>query len=128
MFPVIWAGGIEYADLPAFYSEADVFVMASIRESLGLSYLEAQACGCPVIGLKGVAEEAIIDGETGLLAEVGNRDDLSCKIFNIFKDESFKNFLVANARERVDECFNWNDIVKQTTDIFVKLLACDMGS
>ncbi|MEM6454089.1 MAG: N-acetyl-alpha-D-glucosaminyl L-malate synthase BshA [Acidobacteriota bacterium] len=46
----------------------DLFFLPSIAESFGLAALEAQACGCPVVGYQaGGLPEVVIDGETGLL-------------------------------------------------------------
>ncbi|MET4103146.1 colanic acid/amylovoran biosynthesis glycosyltransferase [Roseovarius sp. MBR-78] len=47
---------------------ADVFVLASWHEPLGVAYMEAMAAGVPVVGTAaGGVEELITDGETGLL-------------------------------------------------------------
>lgn len=77
---VIFTGKVDFDDLPAYYNSADIFAMpARTRgkgldvEGLGIVYLEAQACGIPVIaGNSGGAPETVVDGETGVV--VGNRD------------------------------------------------------
>lgn len=62
---VDFAGSVAHHELPYFYSAADVCVMPSYSESFGLVALEAQACGCPVVG----------SGVTGLRSVV--RDEVS---------------------------------------------------
>jgi len=49
-------------------ASADLFVWPAEREAFGMVYLEAQACGCPVVGthVDGVPE-VVLQGETGLL-------------------------------------------------------------
>ena len=42
-------GYIAHNDLPALYSQADVFLYPSLRESFGMPILEAMACGTPVV-------------------------------------------------------------------------------
>src|SRR5439155_25491343 len=54
--------------LPGFYRQADVFCLPSQYEALGLVYLEAMACGCPVIATAaGGGPEAVVDGKTGIV-------------------------------------------------------------
>jgi glycosyltransferase involved in cell wall biosynthesis len=65
-------GAVARSELPAFYSEADIFWLLSDQESFGLVYLEANACGCPVIARRGSgADEAVQDGITGFLVSDG---------------------------------------------------------
>ncbi|MCP4204170.1 MAG: N-acetyl-alpha-D-glucosaminyl L-malate synthase BshA, partial [bacterium] len=55
-------------DLETILQASDVFCLPSVAESFGLSALEAQACGCPVIGYHaGGLPEVVIDQQTGIL-------------------------------------------------------------
>ncbi len=55
-------------DLETVLQASDVFMLPSLMESFGLAALEAQACGCPVIGYDaGGLPEVVVDGETGIL-------------------------------------------------------------
>jgi len=70
---VVFRGRVPHEDLPRYYSTADLFVMPAREdppdvEGFGLVFLEANACGTPVIGARtGGIPDAIRDGETGLL-------------------------------------------------------------
>jgi phosphatidylinositol alpha-1,6-mannosyltransferase len=74
---VTLAGEVAWADLPAYHAAADVFAMPCRTryggldvEGLGIVYLEAQACGVPVVaGRSGGAPEAVRHGETGLVVD-----------------------------------------------------------
>jgi glycosyltransferase involved in cell wall biosynthesis len=61
---------------------ASAVVVPSIwYESFGLTLVEAFACGVPVIASRlGSMAEIVRDGETGLLFEPGNSDDLAEKV------------------------------------------------
>jgi len=70
---VVFAGGVPGADLPSWYGAGDVFAMPCRTrrrgldvEGLGMVYLEASACGLPVLaGDSGGAPDAVRDGVTG---------------------------------------------------------------
>ncbi len=67
---VLFAGKISHDELPRWYNAADVCVAASERESVGLTVLEALACGTPVVATRvGVAPLVIRDGINGALVE-----------------------------------------------------------
>jgi phosphatidylinositol alpha-1,6-mannosyltransferase len=74
---VTFVGRIHYADLPRYISVGDLFAMPSRSrlaglevEGLGIVYLEASACGLPVIaGKSGGAPDAVLVGETGLTVD-----------------------------------------------------------
>lgn len=63
--------------LPAFYSSIDVFVTASTCDTLGLSTLEANACGTPVAAAAVPPFDETIGAENGALFEYRNVDDMA---------------------------------------------------
>lgn len=65
---VVFAGRVARRDLYAYYGAGDLFVFPGIGESLGMVYLEAQACGLPVVALReGGVDQVVCDGLTGIL-------------------------------------------------------------
>lgn len=65
---VLFTGKIPRNQMYRYYSACDLFVFPGIRESLGLVFLEAQACGLPVVAFDNAGvPEAVKDGVTGLL-------------------------------------------------------------
>lgn len=59
-------------DLENVLQASDLFFLPSLVESFGLAALEAQACGCPVLGYRaGGLPEVVRDQETGLLCPEG---------------------------------------------------------
>ena len=74
-------------DLEKVYQASDIFLLPSIAESFGLSALEAQACGVPVIGyLAGGLPEVVVDGETGILCPAGQDVCLGGLAYELLKD------------------------------------------
>jgi glycosyltransferase involved in cell wall biosynthesis len=65
---VRFLGPILHQDMPAIYNAADLFVFPGLREPIGMVYLEAQACGLPVIAFRnGGIPDVVRDRETGFL-------------------------------------------------------------
>jgi alpha-1,6-mannosyltransferase len=50
----------ESSDLARYYRAADLLVHPSTQETFGLVALEAQACGSPVVGIRGSRMDAVI--------------------------------------------------------------------
>lgn len=67
---VLLPGYIPDDELTDHYRLADVFVMPSKKEGFGLVFIEALACGTPVVaGNAGGSAEALLDGRLGHLAD-----------------------------------------------------------
>ncbi|SDB83566.1 1,2-diacylglycerol 3-alpha-glucosyltransferase [Raineyella antarctica] len=63
---VRFAGPVDHTEVPTYYRLGDVYVSASLSETQGLTYIEALACGLPLLcrrdpSLAGV----VLDGVTG---------------------------------------------------------------
>lgn len=70
---VVFVGPQPHDRTPLFYRAADAAVVCSYSESFGLSALEAQACGIPVVGTDvGGLRHIVRDGRSGYL--VGSRE------------------------------------------------------
>lgn len=77
---VTFIGRIHYSQLPRYICAGDVFAMPSRSrfsglevEGLGIVYLEASACGLPVIaGSSGGAPDAVVEGVTGVVVDGTN--------------------------------------------------------
>jgi phosphatidylinositol alpha-1,6-mannosyltransferase len=66
---VVFTGHVAHEELPDYYRLADAFVMPSSGEGFGIVYLEAAACGLPVLGSRAAgAVDALADGAIGAFA------------------------------------------------------------
>jgi phosphatidylinositol alpha-1,6-mannosyltransferase len=115
---VIFAGAVGYLsdDLPRCYAACDVFVLVSRPlpqgreiERFGMAYLEAGACGRPVIGGKGGGtSEAIEDRVTGLLVDPFDINEIANIIVRVLEDEELARRLGENGRKRAAKQPDWN--------------------
>ncbi|WP_207592375.1 glycosyltransferase [Halomontanus rarus] len=67
-------------ELPALYSSIDVFVTASTGDTLGLSTLEANACGTPVVAADVAPFDRTIDADNGHRFEYGDLEAMASAI------------------------------------------------
>ena len=89
-------------EVPAVLRSLDVLVNASTSEPFGLSVLEAQACGVPVIGTDaGGIPEFVTDGETGLLVAPGRADALAAGLNRMLGAPELRQELATAARHGV---------------------------
>ncbi len=110
---VLFLENIDDEQLPLYYQLADLFVMPTVDlagdvEGFGIVYLEAALFGLPsVAGKNGGVMEAVIDGQTGLLVEPNNQDDLIKKISRLLTDPTLYQKLASQAQVRVERDFIW---------------------
>ena len=85
---VIMPGFIADEEVTAHYLLADVFVMPSKGEGFGIVYLEAMACGLPVIaGNKDGSTEALQFGELGTLIDPDSEEQLQEAIIHVLQQK-----------------------------------------
>ena len=102
-------------ELLHLYNLSDVFIMVSREiedegqvEGFGIVYLEANACGKPVIGgWSGGVEDAVLNGATGLLVDPLDPGEVAQAIIKLLTDTSYAEELGKNGRRRVEEELNW---------------------
>ena len=85
------AGTIDYRgfvrDIPAVWREAHVAVLPSYREGLGMSLIEAAACGRPLIATDVAGcRQAVVDGVTGMLVPARDSVALATAIEALLAD------------------------------------------
>lgn len=73
---VTFLGRVPREKMPALYQSSDAFVLPSDSETFGVVYIEALACGLPVIGTRNGGAEEIITAENGLLVKLNDADGL----------------------------------------------------
>ena len=115
---VRFLGHVGIEDLPGLYSASDVYVMASRSlesdsnyEGFGITYLEANACGIPVIGAdSGGVADAIVDGRTGFLVPPNDVPALADRMHRLLANPDLARQMGAAGRARVLRDLTWNRV------------------
>lgn len=105
---VVFTGWISEAEKASHYRLADVYVMPSRGEGFGIVFLEAMACGLPIIGSKvDGSREALRDGALGALVDPADFGEIRAAILAALKTgkngvpEGLKYFSYQNFSERL---------------------------
>ncbi len=115
---VYFPGRVDISDLVEYYNLCDIFIMPSTGEGFGIVFLEAMACGKPVIGggMDG-SREPLMDGRLGYLVDPGNAEEIVQVIRKVGSEKEKRNdpdFL----REQVREHFGIESFRAKVKDAF----------
>jgi phosphatidylinositol alpha-1,6-mannosyltransferase len=123
---VHFLGHVSYDDLPRWYNACDVFAMPNRdidgdSEGFGLVFLEAAACGKPVVaGTAGGTGSAVLDGETGLRVDGENVAEIGEALAQLLGDPILGEEMGRKARLRVLDNFTHQRRVDQLRDRALK--------
>lgn len=104
--------------LSIVYSAADVLAMPSRFESLGMTALEALACGTPaIVSRTGGLTDIVQDGENGYALPVDDAEAFRNTLERVASDPQVRQSLQDRARDSIAERFCWD----QTADAYLSL-------
>lgn len=125
--PRIELRGPTYNDqeLAEIYRDAAVSVVPSVfPEALGLTSIEAQASGVPVVVSKsGGLPETVSPGKGGLVFDNGNAGQLAEAVLSILSNDDRRSRMGAAAREWVMRTFSWDVIAGQLESVYAEAMA-----
>ena len=110
---VVFAGYVPEEEKEDHYRLADAFVMPGRGEGFGIVYLEAMACGVPVVASSADAsQEAVRGGELGVVADPDDRNSVQSGILEAINEprgvpDGLEYFSVGRFRER------WHRVVRR---------------
>jgi phosphatidyl-myo-inositol dimannoside synthase len=115
---VVFTGAVPFDELPAHYAAGDVFAMPCRTrragldvEGLGMVFLEAAACGRPVVaGTSGGAPETVQEGVTGHVVDPRSPAAVADAVAGLLDDPARAGAMGAAGRAWVEQRWSWTTI------------------
>jgi glycosyltransferase involved in cell wall biosynthesis len=118
---VIWPGFRQ--DMNVIMNAFDIFALTSVREALGLVFLEAMSASKPVIATAvGGVPDVVQHEETGLLCPVNSSEDIAKAILRC-EDADLRRRLGVAGHARVIEAFTVDDMVNKIFNVYREVVA-----
>lgn len=96
-------GTIPRRELEDRYRRAAIFCLPSRQEGFGIVFLEAMACGTPIVaGRRAAVPETVIDGETGLLVDPDDPAALAEALAKLLQDSELRRVMGEAGCRRVE--------------------------
>lgn len=116
---VRFTGYVPFADLPAIYSLAEMFVFPSLYEGFGLPVIEAMACGTPVITGRVAALEEVGGGAVEQV-DCLETEQLGAAMAALAGSRDRREALRASGLERA-RCFSWTRAARETLRVYAQV-------
>jgi glycosyltransferase involved in cell wall biosynthesis len=124
---VTFAGRLEHDEALREILRGDIFCLPSRAETFGMVYLEAMACGKPVVGCRGTgAEDLVIDGVTGRLVDRDDPEGLSAALGGLLGDPVRARALGAAGAER-SRLFSWDRTAAAYLELYRSMTGSEAG-
>jgi phosphatidylinositol alpha-1,6-mannosyltransferase len=112
---ISFLGRARYQELPRLISLGEIFAMPSRSrfggleiEGLGIVYLEASACGLPIVGgIAGGAPDALIEGETGFAVDGRSASEVARAIMALLDDPARAKAMGERGRAWIKQEWEW---------------------
>lgn len=109
--------------LPELLANSHVLLQPSLVEGWGMALLEGMACGlAPVSSRVGVAQDAIVDGESGLLVATGDAGDLRAALERLDSDRGLLERLRTGAHLAAQR-YPWSRVAAETAAVYADVAA-----
>ena len=125
---ISFLGAVEHHQVPELLKNVDIFVMPSIREEFGVSAVEAQAMEIPVVATRvGGIPEVVLDGETGILVEPGNSEQLAQAILTLVENPALRRQMGERGREHILANYRWEDNAALMEELYHRFVHSSRG-
>ena len=113
---IILTGYVTNTDLPAIYSQCEVFLYPSLRESFGIPMLEAMACGVPVI-TSNTSSMPEIAGNGAFIIDPFKPEEITEALIKLLEDTDLRTKLISNGYEQAAR-FSWKAMAQNVLQVY----------
>lgn len=121
-------GELEGQALDACYDSADIFVLASLRETYGMAVAEALARGLPVVGTATGAIQDLVGSHAGLVVPPGDVPAMTDALARVIGDPDLRARLAEGARAARNRLPSWAHAVGAFADVLAPLVGSSRTS
>ena len=112
-----------HKDIDVVNAGSDIIALTSNNEGTPVSLIEAQAANKPIVTTRvGGITDVVIPNKTAFISAKGNHNKLAANIFQLVEDNELRDEMSSNGREFVKEKFSYQRLVKDTAELYNKLL------
>ena len=106
-------------DVPQVLACMDIYVQPSVKEALCSAIVQAMAMGKPVVATRvGGIPELVVDGQTGLLCEAENPENLAQNIIKLANQPELRHQMGLRGRERAIKHFSLDHMIDKIENIY----------
>ena len=115
-----FTGFVSKEEKVSILQSAHLTVNPSCKEGWGITVIESNACGAPVVATNAPGlKDSVLDGKTGILFEYGNIEQLAENIIKLIKDDKLRETYSKNAVEWASK-FNWDNSASEMLKLISK--------
>ncbi len=109
-----FAGYVPEADLPEYFSAADIFFFSSAYETFGVVLAQALASGLPIVAIANSAIPEVVDhGETGWLCSTADPRAMADGVISLINDKPRRLAYGAKGRAKAVTSYRWDLVVTE---------------
>ena len=121
---VEFTGVLSHDYVLKYMKEADIFSLPSWNEAFGIVYIEAMACGKPVIGCEGEGlEDFVRNFETGLLVKPKEVNGLAKAMDFLLSNPGKAREIGERGRKLVLDNYTWEKNAEKTIRVYQEVLS-----
>lgn len=119
---VEFVGKVPNEEMPQLYEKAEIYLNTSIVDNMPLSFIEAFSAGTPIVSYAtGGIPYIVENGETGLLVEQNNFEDLAQKAICLLENRDATQKMIINAKER-SKIYQPEDVKKDWENYYLSIV------